>query len=171
MLDDTGVKDVFASVLQGELIKCRYRCFWDSNILTGIFRSSVPGLTTVRFLDSMPQDRESLILQTVLVDSWGQCKDADVLLESPSAMAGVHIAEALRMLLPYAICVSRTLNFLQTSHTSGPLPCPGQSMCPHYEWSIREPDIWTVGLASSLTPSWVRRSSRPHLTLRRAFVL
>jgi hypothetical protein len=42
------------------------------------------------------QDRESLILYTVLVDSWEQCKDADVLLESPSAMAGVHIAEALR---------------------------------------------------------------------------
>lgn len=32
----------------------------------------------------------------VLVDSWKQCQDADVLLESPSAMAGVHIAEALR---------------------------------------------------------------------------
>ena len=43
----------------------------------------------------------TLIFQTVLVDSWQQCKDADVLLESPSAMAGVHIAEALRMLLPY----------------------------------------------------------------------
>jgi hypothetical protein len=34
----------------------------------------------------------------VLVESWDQCKDADVLLESPSAMAGVHIAEALRKL-------------------------------------------------------------------------
>jgi hypothetical protein len=34
----------------------------------------------------------------VLVDSWEQCKDAEVLLESPSAMAGVHIAEALREL-------------------------------------------------------------------------
>ena len=32
----------------------------------------------------------------MLVESWEQCKDADVLLESPSAMAGVHIAEALR---------------------------------------------------------------------------
>jgi sterol 3beta-glucosyltransferase len=31
----------------------------------------------------------------VLVDSWEACQDADVLLESPSAMAGVHIAEAL----------------------------------------------------------------------------
>jgi hypothetical protein len=43
-------------------------------------------------------------------------------------MAGVHIAEALRMLLPYAICASRTVIFLQTSHISGPLPCPGQSI-------------------------------------------
>lgn len=35
------------------------------------------------------------IYVSVLVDAWEQCKDADVLLESPSAMAGVHIAEAL----------------------------------------------------------------------------
>jgi hypothetical protein len=32
---------------------------------------------------------------TVLLNAWEQCQDADVLLESPSAMAGVHIAEAL----------------------------------------------------------------------------
>ncbi|KAI9465441.1 hypothetical protein BJY52DRAFT_581956 [Lactarius psammicola] len=38
-------------------------------------------------------------LDDLLVDSWEQCKDADVLLESPSAMAGVHIAEALH--IPY----------------------------------------------------------------------
>jgi hypothetical protein len=39
----------------------------------------------------------------VLVDSWEQCKDADVLLESPSAMAGVHIAEALRESNPWIV--------------------------------------------------------------------
>ncbi|KAI0284043.1 hypothetical protein BGY98DRAFT_1183815 [Russula aff. rugulosa BPL654] len=38
-------------------------------------------------------------LDELLVDSWEQCKDAEVLLESPSAMAGVHIAEALH--IPY----------------------------------------------------------------------
>ncbi|KZV67100.1 glycosyltransferase family 1 protein [Peniophora sp. CONT] len=38
-------------------------------------------------------------LDDLLVDAWEQCKDADVLLESPSAMAGVHIAEALKV--PY----------------------------------------------------------------------
>ncbi|TFY83846.1 hypothetical protein EWM64_g158, partial [Hericium alpestre] len=32
----------------------------------------------------------------LLQDAWKQTQDADVLLESPSAMAGVHIAEALR---------------------------------------------------------------------------
>ena len=31
----------------------------------------------------------------VLEDAWAGCQGADVLLESPSAMAGVHIAEAL----------------------------------------------------------------------------
>jgi hypothetical protein len=64
---DTGVKDVLASILQGELIKCRYyRYLRDSNILTGIFPSSVPGLTTVSFLGCISQDRESLILQNSL---------------------------------------------------------------------------------------------------------
>ncbi|KAG6891346.1 hypothetical protein C0992_008461 [Termitomyces sp. T32_za158] len=48
--------------------------------------------------------RESLTkfrpwLDQLLVDSWIACRDADVLLESPSAMAGVHIAEALG--IPY----------------------------------------------------------------------
>jgi sterol 3beta-glucosyltransferase len=37
----------------------------------------------------------SLTLRAVLMDAWEQCQGADVLLESPSAMAGVHIAEAL----------------------------------------------------------------------------
>ena len=43
---------------------------------------------------ALPSYQKGVFL--VLVDSWGQCQDADVLLESPSAMAGVHIAEALR---------------------------------------------------------------------------
>ncbi|KAJ3788352.1 glycosyltransferase family 1 protein [Lentinula aff. detonsa] len=38
-------------------------------------------------------------LDQLLVDAWESCQGADVLLESPSAMAGVHIAEALH--IPY----------------------------------------------------------------------
>ena len=71
-----------------------------SNFVAQILPSSDPGLTSVSFLLLDYRGRESLIPFTVLVDSWEQCKDADVLLESPSAMAGVHIAEALRTLLP-----------------------------------------------------------------------
>jgi sterol 3beta-glucosyltransferase len=100
-----------------------------SNYLTQIFPSSVPGLTSVSFLLLVYRDRVFLILHTVLVDSWEQCKDAEVLLESPSVMAGVHIAEALRTLFPYAILFeTRGLILLQISHTSGPLLCPGRSM-------------------------------------------
>ncbi|KAJ6559217.1 glycosyltransferase family 1 protein [Mycena vulgaris] len=38
-------------------------------------------------------------LDQLLLDSWESCQGADILLESPSAMAGVHIAEALN--IPY----------------------------------------------------------------------
>ncbi|KAF8644526.1 hypothetical protein AX16_008402 [Volvariella volvacea WC 439] len=38
-------------------------------------------------------------LDRLLIEAWDGCRDADVLLESPSAMAGVHIAEALG--IPY----------------------------------------------------------------------
>ncbi|KAJ7459825.1 glycosyltransferase family 1 protein [Mycena latifolia] len=38
-------------------------------------------------------------LDQLLLDSWESCQGADVLLESPSAMSGVHIAEALN--IPY----------------------------------------------------------------------
>ncbi|KAG8688081.1 hypothetical protein FRC11_006092 [Ceratobasidium sp. 423] len=36
-------------------------------------------------------------LDDLLIDSWKQCQDADVLIQSPSAMAGAHIAEALSL--------------------------------------------------------------------------
>ncbi|KAF8208904.1 hypothetical protein K438DRAFT_1917258 [Mycena galopus ATCC 62051] len=38
-------------------------------------------------------------LDQLLLDSWESCQGADILLESPSAMSGVHIAEALN--IPY----------------------------------------------------------------------
>ncbi|CAE6534369.1 unnamed protein product [Rhizoctonia solani] len=36
-------------------------------------------------------------LDDLLLDAWNQCRDADVLIQSPSAMAGAHIAEALKI--------------------------------------------------------------------------
>ncbi|EJC98880.1 UDP-Glycosyltransferase/glycogen phosphorylase [Fomitiporia mediterranea MF3/22] len=55
-------------------------------------------------------------LDDLLADAWEQCKDADVLLESPSAMAGVHIAEALN--IPYF----RTFTMPWTKTTEFPHP-------------------------------------------------
>lgn len=38
-------------------------------------------------------------LDALFEESWIACKDAEVLVESPSTFAGIHIAEALR--IPY----------------------------------------------------------------------
>lgn len=38
-------------------------------------------------------------IDSLLASSWKSCQDCDLLIESPSAMAGIHIAEALR--IPY----------------------------------------------------------------------
>lgn len=38
-------------------------------------------------------------LDDLLDSAWRACQNTDVLIESPSAMAGIHIAEALR--IPY----------------------------------------------------------------------
>jgi hypothetical protein len=102
----TPVSKMFSPQFFKESISNVSIVVFGSNFRTQIFPSSVPGLTIVSVHVSVYQDRESLLLHTVLVESWEQCKDADVLLESPSAMAGVHIAEALRMLLSYVMCTS-----------------------------------------------------------------
>ncbi|KAG9088898.1 hypothetical protein FS749_001773 [Ceratobasidium sp. UAMH 11750] len=47
-------------------------------------------------------------LDDLLLDSWKQCQDADVLIQSPSAMAGAHIAEALKIPLFYAFTMPWT---------------------------------------------------------------
>lgn len=93
-----------------------------------------------------------------------------MLLESPSAMAGVHIAEALRMLLPYAI-LKQESNF----DPSADIPYFRTFTMPwtKYVFTIMNGLSETLtnesGLASFPTLSWVRQSSRPHLTLRRAW--
>lgn len=45
-------------------------------------------------------------LSSVLHDAWDSCVDAEVLLESPYAMAGVHIAEALRKSPPLYVALA-----------------------------------------------------------------
>ncbi|EJD04268.1 UDP-Glycosyltransferase/glycogen phosphorylase [Fomitiporia mediterranea MF3/22] len=56
------------------------------------------GMFTVSFLKEGIQKFRGWI-DDLLKTSWEACKGTDVLIESPSAMAGIHIAEALR--IPY----------------------------------------------------------------------
>lgn len=56
------------------------------------------GMFTYSFLKEASQKFRGWI-DDLLSSAWQSCQDSDVLIESPSAMAGIHIAEALR--IPY----------------------------------------------------------------------
>ncbi|KAF3942031.1 hypothetical protein ABW19_dt0200868 [Dactylella cylindrospora] len=56
------------------------------------------GMFTISFLKEASSKFRSWI-DELLGSAWDACQDTDVLIESPSAMAGIHIAEALR--IPY----------------------------------------------------------------------
>ncbi|KAK6349991.1 Sterol 3-beta-glucosyltransferase [Orbilia brochopaga] len=56
------------------------------------------GMFTISFLKEATSKFRSWI-DELLSTAWAACQDSDVLIESPSAMAGIHIAEALR--IPY----------------------------------------------------------------------
>ncbi|KAJ5156044.1 hypothetical protein N7492_008847 [Penicillium capsulatum] len=56
------------------------------------------GMFTYSFLREASQKFRGWI-DDLLSSAWAACKDSDLLIESPSAMAGIHIAEALR--IPY----------------------------------------------------------------------
>ncbi|EWC48249.1 sterol 3-beta-glucosyltransferase [Drechslerella stenobrocha 248] len=56
------------------------------------------GMFTISFLKEASSKFRSWI-DELLDSAWIACQDSDVLIESPSAMAGIHIAEAMR--IPY----------------------------------------------------------------------
>ena len=56
------------------------------------------GMFTVSFLREASSKFRTWI-DDLLSSAWEACQDSDILIESPSAMAGIHIAEALR--IPY----------------------------------------------------------------------
>ena len=53
-------------------------------------------------------------LDDLLKTSWDACQGTDVLIESPSAMGGLHIAEALR--IPYFRAFTMTWTRTRYSH-------------------------------------------------------
>ncbi|KAF3910895.1 hypothetical protein ABW20_dc0107869 [Dactylellina cionopaga] len=56
------------------------------------------GMFTISFLKEATSKFRSWV-DELLSSAWAACQDSDVLIESPSAMAGIHIAEAMR--IPY----------------------------------------------------------------------
>lgn len=80
-------------------------------------------------------------LTTVLADAWEACKDADVLIESPSAMAGIHIAERLQ--IPYFRAF--TMPWTRTTAYPQAFMVPAFEMGPSFNYStyvIYDNIIW-----------------------------
>lgn len=70
-------------------------------------------------------------LDELLLDAWNACKDADVLIESPSAMAGIHIAEALK--IPYFRAF--TMPWTRTNAYPQAFMVPAFEMGPSFNYS------------------------------------
>lgn len=70
-------------------------------------------------------------LDDLLIDSWHACHDADVLIESPSTMAGVHIAEALK--IPYFRAF--TMPWTRTNAYPHAFMVPAFEMGPSFNYS------------------------------------
>jgi sterol 3beta-glucosyltransferase len=103
-------------------------------------------MTSVAWKD-MTDDQFRGWLDDLLESSWEACQGSDLLIESPSAMGGMHIAEALR--IPYfraftmpwtrtrAYPVSLPLlqqllgEWRKADCGSMPLPCPSTSAAGH----------------------------------------
>ncbi|WWC90647.1 uncharacterized protein L201_005583 [Kwoniella dendrophila CBS 6074] len=70
-------------------------------------------------------------LDNLLIDSWEACRDADVLIESPSTMSGIHIAEALK--IPYFRAF--TMPWTRTSAYPQAFMVPAFEMGPSFNYS------------------------------------
>ncbi|WVW85557.1 hypothetical protein I302_107595 [Kwoniella bestiolae CBS 10118] len=70
-------------------------------------------------------------LDNLLLESWQACHDADVLIESPSTMAGIHIAEALK--IPYFRAF--TMPWTRTSAYPHAFMVPAFEMGPSFNYS------------------------------------
>ncbi|WWC63363.1 uncharacterized protein I303_105963 [Kwoniella dejecticola CBS 10117] len=70
-------------------------------------------------------------LDSLLYESWEACHDADVLIESPSTMAGIHIAEALK--IPYFRAF--TMPWTRTSAYPHAFMVPAFEMGPSFNYS------------------------------------
>ena len=95
----------------------------------------------------------------VLLDSWNACQDADVLIESPSTMAGIHIAEALN--IPYFRAF--TMPWTRTTEYPQAFMVPAFEVGPSFNYStyvLFDNIIWRA------TSSQINRWRKEHLKLK-----
>ncbi|WVQ77692.1 hypothetical protein IAR50_007382 [Cryptococcus sp. DSM 104548] len=98
-------------------------------------------------------------LDDLLVDSWNACHDADVLIESPSAMAGIHIAEALK--IPYFRAF--TMPWTRTAAYPQAFLVPAFEMGPSFNYStyvLYDNIIWKA------TAPQINRWRKKHLGIK-----
>lgn len=97
-------------------------------------------------------------LDDLLKDSWHACKDADVLIESPSAMAGIHIAEALE--IPYFRAF--TMPWTRTSAYPQAFMVPAVEMGPGFNYSTY---VLFDNIMWKATSGQINRWRKKHLKL------
>ena len=98
-------------------------------------------------------------LVAVLLDSWIACHDADVLIESPSTMSGIHIAEALA--IPYFRAF--TMPWTRTNAYPQAFMVPAFEMGPSFNYStyvLFDNIIWRA------TAGQINRWRKNHLRLK-----
>ncbi|WRT68465.1 uncharacterized protein IL334_005441 [Kwoniella shivajii] len=109
------------------------------------------------------QDGHKVVIVThraqVLLDAWNGCHDADVLIESPSTMAGIHIAEGLK--IPYFRAF--TMPWTRTSAYPHAFMVPAFEMGPSFNYStyvLFDNIIWKA------TAGQINRWRKKHLGLK-----
>lgn len=98
-------------------------------------------------------------LDNLLLDSWQACKDADVLIESPSAMAGIHIAEALK--IPYFRAF--TMPWTRTSAYPQAFLVPTFEMGPSFNYATY---VLFDNIMWKATAPQINRWRKKHLNLK-----
>ncbi|WVR00064.1 hypothetical protein IAU59_007206 [Kwoniella sp. CBS 9459] len=97
-------------------------------------------------------------LDDLLYDSWTACQDADVLIESPSTMAGIHIAEGLK--IPYFRAF--TMPWTRTSAYPHAFMVPAFEMGPSFNYSTY---VLFDNIMWKATAGQINRWRKKHLRL------
>ena len=98
------------------------------------------GMFTISFLKEVTTKFRGW-LDGLFLSAWESCQDTDVLIESPSTMAGIHVAEALK--IPYFRAF--TMPWSRTRYYPHAFAVPGTNLGPaynYYSYSLFDNIFW-----------------------------